>query len=236
MIKNIEDFKEYNIICTTTEDVEECLNMLNTEEQNRDIINDNYERIVYYSKHSNKYILSPGAQMDNNISFYHFKKIYNRLKKQEKEKQKLPDFEVASDGRIIKINNWKSEKYLYFIARWDYIITGFSGIERQDIEYYVNLGLAFISKEARDKAMFKLEIETKLRNIAEKLNNGRKIDWDDGTQEKYYISYDFGNNILKNWFCNYYKDIGQIYCLDENFLDVAKKEIGEENLIKYFTE
>ena len=29
------------------------------------------------------------------------------------------------------------------------------------------------------------------------------------------------------------KNIGQIYCLDYNFLKVAKK-IGEENLIKYF--
>ena len=27
-IKNIEEFKKYNIICTTTEEVEECLNML----------------------------------------------------------------------------------------------------------------------------------------------------------------------------------------------------------------
>ena len=31
-----------------------------------------------------------------------------------------------------------------------------------------------------------------------------------------------------------YQRIGQIYCLDSNFLNIAKREIGEENLKKLF--
>ena len=40
---------------------------------------------------------------------------------------------------------------------------------------------------------------------------------------------------ILDWFARFFNNVqGGIYCLDKNFLDVAKQEIGEENLIKYF--
>ena len=78
------------------------------------------------------------------------------------------------------------------------------------------------------------EIETKLKNIAERLNNGEKIDWDNKYQNKYYIYYNFE---YKKLYCYYEftkKTQGCIYCFSDKFLDEAIEEIGKENLIKYF--
>lgn len=73
-----------------------------------------------------------------------------------------------------------------------------------------------------------------LMDLAEELNNGEKIDWNDFDQCKYLISYNNKNkkleinNVLK------IQDIGQIYCLYDNFLDKAIEKIGEEKLEKLF--
>lgn len=240
-IQSKRDLENYNIICTTTEDVEECLNMLNTEEQNRDIINDNYERIVYYSKYSNKYILSPGAQMDNDISFYHFKKVYNRLKKQEKEKQKLPDFEADVDGRIIKINNYDSEKEIYYCLPDKKGLIESEQIKKitpEGLDNCLEYGLLFDSEKNILNHLFKMKIRTKIKNIAFELNNKKKLEKNDKIQFVYYIKCDYN---LKDVYqsstaiCN---DINEqektIYCSSYNFLDEVKKEISKEDLIKYF--
>ena len=53
-------------------------------------------------------------------------------------------------------------------------------------------------------AAFDPEIETKLKNIAEKLNNREKINWEKGEQQKYYIYYNYFQNRLEDsYFKNY---------------------------------
>ena len=81
-----------------------------------------------------------------------------------------------------------------------------------------------------------MKIETKLKNIAERLNNGRKIDWKNVEQKKFFIYYNCDDEILDYDFRLTFKFQGTIYCLDENFLEVTKLEIGEKKLIKYFKE
>ena len=44
---------------------------------------------------------------------------------------------------------------------------------------------------------------------------------------------DNSKNMLK-CYVSIGQELGQIYCLDVNFLDIAKREIGEENLKKLF--
>ena len=159
------------------------------------------------------------------------------FKKFNIEYKESPDFEVAEDGRIIKINNWMSEKQIFLIFIIDKIAGAINRFSQDFLIKYVNLGLVYATKEARDKAIFKLEIETKLKNIAERLNAGRKIDWEDEDQNKFIIFYNYRSKILgllDLYGVYHWKYQGAIFCLDQNFLDVAKQEIGEENLIKYF--
>ena len=158
------------------------------------------------------------------------------FKKFNVEYKESLDFEVAEDDRITKVNNRESKKNIYFVDNYnqEYFFSN-----KENVNDCTDCGLVFATEQARDRAMFKLEIETKLKNIAERLNNGRKIDWEDEDQSKFIILYNYRSKILGllDLYGVYrWKYQGGIYCLDKNFLDVAKQEIGEKNLIKYFTE
>ncbi len=236
MIKNLEKLKEYNIICTNTDEVEKCLDIL------KKLGFDTYEREINPGQRIVKYHITncfyPTKIITTDykdINFYNFKKHTKKFLK-EKEKQ-LPDFEVAEDGRITKINNFENDKRVYLIdicdvncADEDYIFN----LKPDFLNNYCKYGLIFLTKEARNKMLEKQEIYLKLKNLAERLNNGEKIDQNNIDKDKYYIYYDYANEELKEECNNVCRNQGTIYCLDENFLDIAKKEIGKENLLKLF--
>ena len=90
----------------------------------------------------------------------------------------------------------------------------------------------FRTKEEAEKTVEKIKIYTRLKDLALRLNEGREVNWDDSAQDKWYIYYEY--NSLTTTVSYGYQDIGQIYCLDSNFFDIAKREIGEENLKKLF--
>ncbi len=84
-------------------------------------------------------------------------------------------------------------------------------------------------KEAEQEAE-KILVRRMLEDIARRLNKGKKIDWNNEQQEKYFIccnktGFNVGYNLEESW--------GTVYCLDKNFKDVAIQEIGEERLKKY---
>ena len=239
MIKNIDNLKKCQIICKNQEQVKNCLNYL---EQLGFRVEKKYYKgwnIIFLGSLHEGFLAYNTLNENQKIDFYN-KELVKTLQKfmKEKEKQeKVKDFEVAEDGRIIKVNNWASEKQIFLLFIMDKVAGAINSFSQDCLIKYVNLGFVYATKEARDKAMFKLEIETKLKNIAERLNKGQKIDWEDEDQSKFIILYNCRSKILGlldlygvfSW-----KYQGGIYCLDENFLDVAKQEIGEENLIKYF--
>ena len=74
-----------------------------------------------------------------------------------------------------------------------------------------------------------------LMGLAEELNNGEKIDWNDNQQCKYTIYYDFEDNFLNRNNAYVCKEFGQIYCLDGDFLEKAIEKIGKDKLTKLFT-
>lgn len=233
MIKNKEEFKNYNIICINDKEIKECFDLLEKLGFKIDKrLLATFSVFINFNKTQNIFLNTKKLEsnFDKNITFYEFKKLAKKFLKEEKEK-KLEDFEVASDGRITKINNWESGKKVFLIFDNDNVINGF---KQSFLETYIKLGLIYATEETRDKAKFKLEIETKLKNIAERLNNGEKIDWEIVEKNKYYILYDFTNNCLRSGSCYAWKEISTIDCLSNKFLNKAIKEIGEENLIKYF--
>ena len=102
-----------------------------------------------------------------------------------------------------------------------------------DINRYA-MGNYFQTGEEAMNTVRKIGIYTQLKDLALRLNKGEKIDWEDNNQAKYYIYYDRGTMKLdynNGWL---YQGVGQIYCLDINFLDIAEQEIGEEKLKKLF--
>ena len=88
----------------------------------------------------------------------------------------------------------------------------------------------FKTEEEAEKYRKNLKTYYDLMDLAEKLNNGEKINWNDINQIKYVISFDSQIGILQQGEYHNYKEIGQIYCLNENFLEIALDKIGEEKL------
>lgn len=101
-------------------------------------------------------------------------------------------------------------------------------------DFRYNSGNYFETEEqAKD---FKENILTKqaLKDLALELNEGVEIDWENYAQSKfniYYNGYHFSNE-LKLDSADCYTEIGQVYCLNTDFLTIAKDRIGEEKLIK----
>lgn len=69
-----------------------------------------------------------------------------------------------------------------------------------------------------------------LKDIALRLNEGQKIDWKNCYQNKYYIYYDWTVGSLASSDDCTVQSLITVYCPNENFLNVALEEIGEERL------
>ena len=79
----------------------------------------------------------------------------------------------------------------------------------------------FKTKEEAEEYKEVMNTYYDLMDLAEELNNGEKIDWNDNQQCKYTFFYNF--------------EFGQIYCLDGAFLEKAIEKIGKDKLTKLFT-
>ena len=99
-------------------------------------------------------------------------------------------------------------------------------------EHYRCYNVFKTEEEAQQEAE-KILVRRQLEDIARRLNKGQEIDWNDNNQLKYCIGFDFPLNIISIG-ALYRKLQGSVYCLSDEFKDVAIQEIGEERLKKYF--
>ena len=95
------------------------------------------------------------------------------------------------------------------------------------------IGNYFKTREEAGKVVEKIKVYTQLKDLALRLNKGEKIDPNNFNQYKYHICCS-PDGLLDTIDAYYYQDIGQVYCLDKNFFNIAKREIGEEKLKKLF--
>ena len=91
----------------------------------------------------------------------------------------------------------------------------------------------FKTEEEAKREAEKILVRRQLEDIARRLNKGRRIDWLNSDQYKYSLHYSFFLNKICITYNIYNKEQGSVCCLDESFLNVAIREIGEERLIKY---
>lgn len=91
----------------------------------------------------------------------------------------------------------------------------------------------FPTREQAEQEAEKILVRRQLEDIARRLNKGQKIDWSDEYQTKSFIFFDCKTQLIERDGNLRNKIQGVVYCLDENFKDIAIQEIGEERLIKY---
>ena len=131
---------------------------------------------------------------------------------------------------------WKPEKHetYYFVdSSGEVEETWRSSINFIPDKKRCNAYNCFKTKEQAKQESEKILVRRILEDIARRLNKGKKIDWGNLSQRKYFIYLNNEDNELGYNYSGLYKFQGVVYCLDTWFLDVAIQEIGEERLKKY---
>ena len=133
-------------------------------------------------------------------------------------------------------DRWKPEKHetYYFVNSCGEVEeTWRSSINFIPDKKRYNAYNCFKTKEQAEQESEKILIRRMLEDIARRLNKGKKIDWENLSQSKYFIYLNNEDDELGYNDSGLYKFQGVVYCLDTWFLDVAIQEIGEERLKKY---
>ena len=156
----------------------------------------------------------------------------NNLEELKQELKKLENKlnELENKGN----NNYKRPRYKDYYCLID--TGGIAYVKDQNDEiddFRFKIGNYFKIEESIENHKEKLLIEQELRDIARELNKGEEIDWDDDSQDKYCVSYNFSNDCITYNFNSSVKIQGIIYCLNKDFKDIAVERIGEERLKKY---
>ena len=162
----------------------------------------------------------------NNVNLEELKKKYEELGKEieklEKQKENI---------------RWRAdlgENYYIISTSGTIIISREEKDEIDNLRY--NTRNYFKTEEEAEMYLANISTYYELMDLANELNNGEEIDWENGNQPKYFFYYDIRNNELIQSAYYSLKFIGVIYCLNINFLNIALKRIGEKRLKKLFEE
>lgn len=163
------------------------------------------------------------------------KRLKEKQEELKKEIEKLGTQIKGLEEQEKKCKRWRAKKneLYWFISS---AVTVSSSREENDPvdETRYRIGNYYKTREEAKEAIEKMKIYMQLKDLALRLNKGEKIDWDNSTSAKWSIGLSNSNNALQCCYAYKGQDVGQIYCLDSNFFDIAKQEIGEENLRKLF--
>ena len=122
--------------------------------------------------------------------------------------QKLAKIRIFITEAIEEFNPKQGEKYCY-VDSCEATFSG-SALDLRDI----------------------LITQQKLIRLAKKLNNGGEINWSNFQQCKFYITLKNDKQKLFRNCTSHCHDRGNIYCLAQNFLEIAIKEIGEDLIVE----
>ena len=152
------------------------------------------------------------------------------LQEIEKTKKHLSNMQNMLQGYNKRWKPKEGEEFWYIDSSGSVNYTLFMPKTQNDNMRFKNYN-CFKTREQAEVEAEKILVRRQLEDIAKRLNKGEEIDWFDGEQPKHCIEL-FCNTIITNFYFSH-RTQGTTYCLDKNFLDVAKREIGEERLKAY---
>ena len=156
------------------------------------------------------------------------------LKELRKKYEELGE-EIKRLENLKKSKRWRAElnKSYFYISNDGNIFFTEEKNHKLDNYRYKTRNYFKTSEEA-ERYLEKIEIYYELMDLAEELNGEEEIDWINNEQNKYYIYFNCCEQKLKqdaNWLTI---RLGQIYCLNSDFLKVALERIGADRLKKLF--
>lgn len=130
---------------------------------------------------------------------------------------------------------WKPKEgeYYYYVEASGEIDGTINNCLAGDFDYKtIKAYNCFQTKEQAEQEAEKILIRRQLEDIARRLNKGVTAGYDH-SQKKYFIFWNSELDELRQKDLYWTRTQGVVYCLDENFLNVAIQKIGEERLKKY---
>lgn len=130
-------------------------------------------------------------------------------------------------------SRWRATKNTYyFIDDEGHCLKDYDAAKEEDnFRYFI--GNYFKTEQEAEEYRDNLITKQKLKDLALRLNKGVELNWADTSQFKYFIKLLRENkDFLDSDYIVTFVDLGQVYCLDKDFLNKAKQEIGEDKLIK----
>ena len=160
--------------------------------------------------------------------------LEEKIKEIEKQLEELKVQLTEEDKEDkYKRKRFDYDKYYWFVDTFGEVCDTPECYASED-NFLFEIGNYFETEEQAENYKQKLLIEQELKDIAMELNKGEEIDWDNDIQKKYFLEYDFLNiTIVCYKYSTFIKRQGTIYCLNENFKNVAIEKIGKERLTRY---
>lgn len=159
-------------------------------------------------------------------------KVYKAQEELDKAQELLKEYEIKNAKEIKRWKPKDYEAYWFVNGRGQIVESWFTSAKVNDIKRYYETYNCFQTKKEAEQEAEKILIRRQLEDIAQRLNRGKEINWFHNDC-KYYIIFDTVFKLIDTDYRKCHKIQGVIYCLDENFKDVAVEEIGEERLKKY---
>lgn len=134
---------------------------------------------------------------------------------------------------------WKPEKDEKYYYSYSYGSIEQDTYHDNNVDTYVHknryaIGNCFKTREEAEFAIERQKVITELKRYAME-HNEEKIDWNNGKQIKYSLSYQHNKNMILIDCC-YSSQCCSIFFTSEEIAIAAIKEIGEERLKKYYFE
>ena len=145
---------------------------------------------------------------------------------------------LADDWEVVeeKKKYWKpkeSERY-YFIDAYQEGIGNDTNDGTDVDDFRLSIGNYFKTKEEAEHMVEKLKVIHELQKFAFE-NNEKEIDWNNFSQNKFYLIYDSEvNNILVDYFSCTRTNSFNIYFTSFKIAKRAIEEIGEDRIKKYY--
>ena len=128
-----------------------------------------------------------------------------------------PDFDqkyyYITDGGFLDYDYWKDT----LKNNWHYLTNNIFETAREAEEYQK-----------------KIEIQCRYKKYIEE--HSEELDWENYKQDKFYLCYDYFYKYITSYGQRACKDSFQIYASDDQILQDAIAEIGEDNIKKYVLE
>lgn len=159
-----------------------------------------------------------------------------RLQELEKKYEELGEEIEKLKAEENNAKGWKPEyEESYWTVGSDGDIWHDTWLDVDEDEANYEMGNCFKTEVEGVAVVEKIKIYTELKRLAEEINI-EPVDWKNKEQVKNYICYNHSFKKLVGVSIKAQQDMGIIYSTNRAFLDIAKKRIGEEKLLKLFKE